>query len=172
MALTMQIQITNSNITLLDRWSARFTEASNGCWNWIGPLQQPQKYGWFCFENKKLYAHRIPWILNQNGSLPRNRHVCHKCDIPWCVNPQHTFLASHLENMADMVAKGRCKRIYGERHGLAKLTYNSVNDIRNRYAAGVSMYSLAKEYGVSGTTVANVIRGKIWKLGDPIMVKG
>jgi len=81
----MQIQITNSNITLLDRWSARFTEASNGCWNWIGPLQQPQ---------------------------------------------------------------------------------------RNRYAAGVSMYSLAKEYGVSGTTVANVIRGKIWKLGDPIMVKG
>jgi len=41
-----------------------------------------------------------------------------------------------------------------------------------RYAAGVSMYSLAKEYGVSGTTVANVIRGKIWKLGDPIMVKG
>jgi hypothetical protein len=82
----------------------------NDCWVWVGN-RLPKGYGRMCSGGKSgqvLLAHRVSWALH-NGPIPTGKYICHTCDNPPCVNPNHLFLASHAENMADMVAKGRAR---------------------------------------------------------------
>ncbi len=77
----------------------------NGCWVWIGALDT-LGYGHLTIKRKLRLAHRVSWEL-ANGSIPDGLHVLHHCDNPPCVNPSHLFLGTHLDNMRDMIAKGR-----------------------------------------------------------------
>lgn len=84
-------------------WSKVNTEGE--CWNWIASKFK-FGYGQFYINGKNLYAHRVSYVI-QNGSIPKGLFVCHKCDNPSCVRPSHLFLGSQLENVLDMVKKGR-----------------------------------------------------------------
>jgi hypothetical protein len=113
-----------------------------------------------------------------HGAIPEGQLVCHRCDNPGCVNPEHLFLGTHRANSQDMVRKDRQAR--GERHGTrtkphrrarpageqnpaAKLDREKVEQIRARYRGGnVSMKDLAIESGVSPTTVFHVVRSFTW----------
>jgi len=77
------------------------------CWLWAG-ARFPTGYGAINEggRGKILYAHRLMWTFT-SGPIPDGYFVCHRCDTPPCCNPAHLFLGTHLENMADMVAKGR-----------------------------------------------------------------
>lgn len=84
-------------------------DRSGGCWLWTGATT-PDGYGRFSFRGKTVYAHRFVWTLH-NGTIPRSpaarRFICHRCDTPGCVNPDHLFLGTNSDNMRDAAEKKR-----------------------------------------------------------------
>lgn len=80
---------------------------SDGCWLWTGAEGGGvYRYGAFCVDGKMVGAHRVSYRLVY-GEIPKGLEICHRCDVPKCVRPDHLFAASHLENMRDSQAKGR-----------------------------------------------------------------
>ena len=90
--------------TAADRFHERVYKTKN-CWFWIGALEG-HGYGSFRPDDKVWYAHRYAYVL-AHGSIPEGFFVLHKCDIPTCVNPDHLFLGTSVDNNRDTVSKGR-----------------------------------------------------------------
>lgn len=129
------------------------------CWLWQGTCSW-SGYGEIQIGNQRHFkTHRLSWIWHK-GDIPDGHEVCHRCDIPRCVNPDHLFLGTHQENMADAAAKGRMG--HGERHYKAHLTENAVLEIRNLRGT-TSMRSIAKRFGVTDTAIADIFYGITWK---------
>ncbi len=130
-----------------------------GCWLWVGATK-PSGYGNFYMGGRYVNAHRASLLLH--GRDAGSQCVCHKCDTPSCVNPDHLFIGAQLENMADMKAKGRAStvRATGEACGQAKLTLPQVREIR---ASREKTQSLAERFGVTYQAVRAVRIGLTWK---------
>jgi hypothetical protein len=97
-----------------------------------------------------------------NGDIPHGLYVCHTCDNPVCVRPDHLFLGTAQENVRDMIAKGR-DAYRRQRKVRSKITEEQVIDMRARYnAGGVSLTELAETHGVSNKTISKIIRGQRW----------
>ncbi len=132
----------------------------NGCWLWKASCFSTG-YGVFSRMGTLELAHRCSWEL-ANGPIPKGLWVCHHCDCPPCVNPEHLFLATSAGNTQDSVDKGR--RAKGATHGSHKLTEEDILAIRARYArGGVLKRELADAYGVTPTQTGNIISHKHWK---------
>lgn len=147
------------------RFWAKVTKSETGCWLWTGATTNG---GYGVIQSggrgKVVRAHRLSWELH-NGSFDPNLDVCHRCDNPPCVRPDHLFVGTARENAADMVAKGRAKGgpPRGSRHPRAKLTEELAVRIRSEYLPHVvGLRLLAKRYGVSQKTVMNVVHRKVW----------
>jgi hypothetical protein len=110
-------------------------------------------------------AHRASWVFFR-GEVPAGMKVLHRCDVRNCVNPDHLFLGTQAENVADMIAKGRQKFAeprYGERNPIARLTAKQVSEIREEYArCKTPMSALASRYGVATMTICRAINRKTW----------
>lgn len=90
-------------------WSK--VEITKYCWIWKASKNN-KGYGCFEFNNKQRLSHRLSFEII-NGKIPKNKIICHKCDNPLCVNPDHLFHGSYQENMTDMQLKCR-KRALGK----------------------------------------------------------
>jgi hypothetical protein len=83
----------------------KFVDVDLECWNWTGALSD-KGYGRFMLDGRNSHAHRVAYML-WVGEIPEGLSVCHKCDNPRCVRPQHLFVGSNSDNQQDSVSKGR-----------------------------------------------------------------
>lgn len=137
---------------------------TKSCWRWRGSHGQ-DGYGRITpdgegLRNCNYMAHRASWEIH-NGPIPPGLLVCHSCDVRDCVNPDHLFLGSPDDNHRDMLSKHR--HAHGERGGNAKLTAESVLEIRKLHAIGASMYGLGKRFNVGPTTIAYIVKRQTWR---------
>lgn len=146
----------------------------NTCWLWQGRVNS-DGYGRIRYNHRSRPAHSVSYELHF-GPIPDGMFVCHRCDVPACVNPTHLFLGTPADNSADMVRKGRQlkgdknpSRLYpgkhrGERNGRVKLSSDEVQAIRQEYAVGpVTFRQLATKYGMGVATIRDIVRRKLWK---------
>jgi len=142
------------------------TTTPDGCWIWTGSLNN-SGYGQITVDNKRQYAHRISFALI-NGQIPERMDVCHRCDNPKCVRPDHLFIGTHAENMADSVSKRR--HTHGTKTHWCKLTPDDVKTIRarhpkaplNRHRPRHSLARTAREFGITTSNISAILRRKSW----------
>lgn len=132
------------------------------CWIWQGGKSNKSGYGAFTMGvghvEKGNYAHRASWWLFR-GPIPKGMLVLHRCDVKLCVNPDHLFLGSHADNVADKVRKGR-----GRNGFKSILTEHEVREIRKLYVPYAVPYRvLAKEFCVCEAAIADIIKGRRWE---------
>ena len=133
-------------------------DTRTGCWLWTA-YRNRGGYGKARHGGKVHLAHRVSWEVH-NGPIPAGMCVCHRCDTPSCVNPEHLFLGTQADNVRDMAAKGRGRAPAGEAHRSAKLTAADVAAIR---ADGRTPRIIAAEYGVSRPQISAIRLGKNWR---------
>jgi len=145
----------------LARFERNFKK-SDGCWLWQGSVVSDRGgYGRFHIGKKSYRAHRLSWQVYM-GEWPGDLFVCHKCDTPRCVNPDHLFLGTTTDNMRDMIRKGRKYDQSGENHPSNKLSEKDVFAIRNAHRNGISQADLHRQYGMSRAAICKIIQGKLW----------
>jgi hypothetical protein len=139
-------------------------DKKSGCWLWTGYKLHPTKanphgyrYGRININSKPMLAHRVAWIATY-GEIPEGMCVCHKCDVPACVNPDHLFLGTRSDNIKDSVNKGRF--CIGER---AWKSVISENDVREIISSPKSTRALSKMYGIDAGQVSRIKQRKAWK---------
>lgn len=132
------------------------------CWEWT-ESKDSRGYGQFIFANIRYRSHRVAFELSC-GPIPDGLHACHSCDNPGCCRPEHLWLGTHAENMADRDQKGRHRGWKnGSEHHLSKLTEEDVPEIRQRAANGETRANIARTYGVSHQAIGHVIKRRRWK---------
>lgn len=147
------------------RLMSKVDKKQTGCWEWTG-AKRKKGYGSFQWGGKPWAAHRAAWTMFR-GPIPEGLVVCHRCDNPPCINPDHLFIGTARDNVGDAIAKGRrprmqqVRRAIGENHGRALLTEDDVRFIRSHRALGSR--SLAMRFGVARSTVKNVLAGETWR---------
>jgi hypothetical protein len=139
-------------------------EPNSGCWLWAGGANEIKGgYGCYTSGGKAVLgpglrtSHRAAYHLFK-GPIPAGLYVLHECDNRLCVNPDHLFLGTNAENLADMRAKKR--HIFGSRAHQAKLTDEIVAIVRT---GGAPDREYAAMFGVAPETISKARRGLTWR---------
>lgn len=136
-----------------------------GCWECSSHCCQDNIYpsirikGRVQLISRLMFKKHYPEQLT-NGEIPKGIFVCHHCDNPKCINPKHLFLGTPLDNVRDMIAKGRGNKVKGAQIGTSKLTNKQVIEIRKRE---LPRQQLAEKYNVSVGSIDLILAGKTWK---------
>jgi len=137
-------------------WSK--VEKTENCWNWTAATCCG--YGYFWIIDKQYRAHRISWILS-NGPIPDGLDVLHKCDNRKCVNPDHLYLGTAVENHRDVFLRGKLPN--------SKLTKEQVLSIRQDPRL---QREIAKEYGIVPSSVSEIKSHKRWNYLETVNQDG
>lgn len=131
------------------------------CWIWAGATKG-NGYGNFRWADREyMTAHKAAYLLFV-GSVPDQMDVCHSCDIRYCVNPDHLFIGSRIENMADASGKGRLKRDPSGRRARLRKAQVQVQEVRRFIALGMTPKQIEASTGVGEWTVGRIISGAIY----------
>ena len=141
-----------------ERFEQKFLKTP-GCWEWKA-AKNNKGYGKFSVRRSVWrYAHRISYMLYK-GDFDQDLLVCHKCDNPICVNPDHLFLGTQSDNLKDAYKKGRAVNhiMIGEKNPKTKLTDIQIEEIQLRLQNGEVPKSFHKEYGVHWSSIYSRIK--------------
>lgn len=144
-------------------WSSCKRDTKTQCLIWRGKGRVGKGYAFAnfsAFGTSHQLAHRVAYRLGV-GDIPKGKIVCHHCDNKLCVNPNHLFVGTHLDNKKDAMRKNRHAR--GEAQGAARLTENQVVIARALLVGRITPRMLAKKFGVHPTTLSAAVRGLSWK---------
>lgn len=135
------------------RFMAYVNKDDTGCWLWTGSKLN-KGYGCFGIKNKKSrIASRTAYELFK-GPIEGKLFICHSCDVPSCVNPDHLWAGTHMENMMDMIDKGRQS---------SRLTPIQVHELRKLKEKGYDRKRLADMFNIAVGTVDGIVRRKRWR---------
>lgn len=152
----MRARMLSSLVRPLEERFSNFVhpEPNSGCWLWLGVVNGAGygRVGLGSREQGMDFAHRVSFRLHK-GEIPSGQDVCHSCDTPLCVNPDHLFLGSRKVNMRDCASKGRVS---------AKLSRPQVLAIRAALKSGRLQKDLAEEYGVHPASIKSIKSGRTW----------
>lgn len=137
-----------------ERFEKKFTKHENGCWLWTA-ARRTTGYGVFSFNGKPETASRVSYIL-YHGIDPGKLFVCHTCDNRLCVNPEHLFLGTNLDNVNDRIAKGRPAGRY------SALTETKYNQIKQYILDNpdLSIREISRRLNSDRSTVQRIANGK------------
>ena len=145
-------------MTIEDRfWSLTIPCPPSQCILWIA---NGDRYGQFWFKGKNTAAHHVSYKL-AHGPIPSGMQVCHSCDVTLCVNPDHLFLGTQLDNKADAARKNRNAK--GEMIANAVMTEEIVLQILRRTRSGESVQNVANSLGLKRAAVSHVKHRRNWK---------
>lgn len=133
-----------------------YVEKTRTCWLWTG-VKDIDGYGKTNVRSKLIRSHRLFYELFK-GPVPSDKFVCHSCDNPPCVNPEHLHLGTNQQNHLE---KRERKRIHGERNPNSRVTEKDVREMRSLYPS-LKLLDLSKKFGISMTQVSNIVRHKSW----------
>ena len=140
--------------TLPEKFWPKVAKAGpDDCWN-FSACDNGTGYKLISYGGRNIRAHRASWAIH-NGPIPDDLCVLHRCDNRACVNPEHLFLGTRKENMADMMAKGR-----GVFRRNAKLKEHQVREIRS---SSGPLREAARHYGVSRSLISKIRVCRLWK---------
>ena len=140
----------------IDRFNDKYEAVTeSGCWIWMGSVY-PRGYGYFHYKNTDR-ANRAAYMLFV-GDIPDGKIVCHTCDVPEFVNPDHLFLGTNMDNARDMVRKNRQAK--GVKINSNILTEAQALEIRS---SKVDRNILAEKYKISKSTIYDIKTGRTWK---------
>jgi hypothetical protein len=161
------MQTSKPSPSFADRFWSRVEKADgDACWEWTAS-KFPGGYGRVALPRKNGSAqeldgaHRIAWLL-VNGPIPLNLWVLHRCDNRSCCRPDHLFLGTHQDNMADMRAKGRAAIGAGVRPVTAKIEPQAIVEIRSRAAAGESHRAIARSLQLDRRKVDRIVKRELY----------
>lgn len=147
-------------------WCKVDIKGVNDCWEWQA-AKFPNGYGSFRVNSTRTsVAHRIAFLLH-TGNLSDDKIICHTCDNPSCVNPNHLFEGTHSDNANDMVSKGRHssknRNQKGELNNCAKLNAKIVLKIRSLYTQGKTQKEISLLTNVNKANVWCIVHRKSWQ---------
>lgn len=167
---------TTRHMSISDRLSF-YTNKTDTCWNWTG--SNHKSYGKILINGKSHYTHRISYEISV-GPIPKGLHVLHRCDNPACINPEHLFLGTPLDNALDRKLKGRNNSesrsgdnhftknrpdliARGEKCGSSRLKESEVREIRRLHSLGESKMSLSNKFNTARSNISSIVNFKAWK---------
>jgi predicted transcriptional regulator len=149
----------DSRLKTLEEKFHRYVDKTGPCWIWT-KSRNSKKYGQICIgSGKSMQAHRYSYELYK-GPIPKGYVICHTCDNPLCANPDHLFAGTHMDNIRDMVSKGR--QCMGSRNATSKLTEEDIGPIWELITSGMGSEKIAKLYGVTSTAIRAIKHHKGW----------
>jgi hypothetical protein len=166
----MEADVADYSLSTINRfWAKVDRRGPDECWPWIGATDG-RRYGHLRLERsrKTRKAHIISWEIENRLSLPDGKCICHRCDNPPCVNPEHLFCGTYQDNSIDCVIKGRHRAFYdtewqrGVRNANAALTEEQAREIIRRIEAGEPNRAIAVDFPISEGMVSRIKRGKAW----------
>lgn len=137
-------------------------EKTDSCWIWKGGISY-KGYGIFnrVFNGKiPSKAHRFSYALFK-GEIPVGNFVCHTCDNPPCVNPDHLWLGDAKSNCMDSVSKKRWD--HKGPGGKPRLNKEKILEIRRLFKEGLSYQCIGNMFDTHPTNVSRIVKRKCWR---------